>query len=210
MNYYLSNRFYSIVFLIGLFVFSNHYPVHSKVIEDPVTGEVLDLIINPKKTNLYPYLLDYVSTDGKLIYAYFQDGSAWILQACLDEDDVLHIIDLWQYNDEIRLYPRRDENKIKNGDWLLKNISRNSVAYGELDTNIHQTSNFYINQIDTNGYFIQLTDNSDWTIGWFNSWTSQMWHPKDPVLVNKGDDTSYIIINSINNSWIYADITKWQ
>src|ERR1700733_13867750 len=142
-----------IVLFLGSILAQTLFPLEAATLENLQDKEKEEFDIEIEQTeNQYPYLLNYVVKKNEGWCAFFQDGSAWILDDCRD-DNFLDILSQWHPGDEIRLYPRHHAKK-KKGSWFLKNLSNNTVFYGRMRT--PPKVGLQITYIDTKGYFLEL------------------------------------------------------
>jgi hypothetical protein len=184
-------------------------------LEAKTHSELFDFKISTAhiEANAYPYILDtfYQDQMGHSILL-FVDGASWIIRDCKPGEEIFDILNGWSAGDEIRLHPRISDKK--EGKFILKNVQNGSVLFGDLNTPPMQEHLILcISCMDSNGYFISLTDGSSWTISWLNSWITHLWKPGDRIIINKSNcREDYLLINADtrDNKWVYAEGTIWR
>jgi hypothetical protein len=65
-------------------------------------------------------------------------------------------------------------------------------------------------KLDTNGYFITLSDGSEWTISWISSWTSYGWKLGDCVIPIKKRQGDCLINLTTSEVVLSVNPLKWK
>jgi len=140
------------------------------------------------------------------------DGSIWLVRNLPASQVAEEIASEWCLGDDIRL-DKRIPKKYR-GHFLLKNARTTAVYLVDLDPQCADFSRAsIIDKIDQNGYAIWMNGGTEWSIGYFGSFTTSNWRPYDRVIINKSSYSraeDYLIINADDASSAWSSLIVWK
>jgi hypothetical protein len=125
----------------------------------------------------------------------------------LDNDLVLHIVDYktrddnvmdsWHKGDVVAVQGHLKDEMLILSVKKVHGPHRNKVeAYTIFDVTTSENTNLKIVEINEEGKFVKLNDDSVWEFSWYNRFSTGKWKAGEHVLVaGKGDKNSYEFIN---------------
>lgn len=160
---------------------------------------------------LYSHTVQEVLEDGA--FCKLEDGTVWEVFErgisflwCLFPDDA-DKLKHWLQGDEIVLIAKKMDHVYY--PFLYNRRTQDSVRM-VLSNQDKALSCYEIQEVDSDGYYITLSDDSSWEIGWWDSFSTWHWKKGERILVyqNEGIHPSYSLIN-LDHSFYYRGFVKF-